>query len=398
MRDDDSGELWSPTAQPIRCAESTYVARHGAGYSRFEHFHDGIQLDLVQFVPPDEPVKVSVLTVENRSGRPRRLSLTAYAEWVLGTSRGANAPWIVTECEPETKALLATNPWNAEFGGRVAFLDMCGRQTAWTADRTEFLGRNGGPERPAGLARGHQLQQSGRGRAWIRVPCCRRASSWPPGSAPRSSSTLGQADTREAAIDLIRRARGADHAATLGEIERCVGRRPSHHPGADTGPLAGHHAERLARLPDPRLPAVGASGPLPGRRRVRIPRPAPGRDRADRAAARARPRAPAPRGSTSVRRGRRAALVASPVRSRRPHAHLRRPVVAAVRRRPLSRRHRRSRRPRRDDPVPRGPAAARPSSTTPTSSRSSRRGAERCSNIARRRSTAASASVPTACP
>ena len=56
--------------------------------------------------------------------------------------------------------MLATNPWNAEFGGRVAFLDMGGRQTAWTADRTEFLGRNGGPERPAGLARGHQLQQT----------------------------------------------------------------------------------------------------------------------------------------------------------------------------------------------------------------------------------------------
>ncbi len=66
VRDDDSGELWSPTAQPIRCAESTYVARHGAGYSRFEHFHSGVQLDLVQFVQPDAPVKLSVLTVENR--------------------------------------------------------------------------------------------------------------------------------------------------------------------------------------------------------------------------------------------------------------------------------------------------------------------------------------------
>ena len=52
------------------------------------------------------------------------------------------------------------NPWNAEFGGRTAFLDMCGRQTACTADRTEFLGRNGGPERPAGLARGQQLQRA----------------------------------------------------------------------------------------------------------------------------------------------------------------------------------------------------------------------------------------------
>ena len=37
LRDDDTGELWSPTALPIRDATATYMARHGRGYSRFEH-------------------------------------------------------------------------------------------------------------------------------------------------------------------------------------------------------------------------------------------------------------------------------------------------------------------------------------------------------------------------
>ena len=158
VRDDDTGDLWCPTAQPIRCEGSTYIAHHGPGYSRFEHVRDGIHLDLVQFVPLDEPLKISVLTIENRSGRTRRLSVTAYAEWVLGTTRGTNAPHIITEHEPETQALLARNPWNTDFAGRVAFLDLGGRQTSWTADRTEFLGRNGGPERPAALAGGSRLQ------------------------------------------------------------------------------------------------------------------------------------------------------------------------------------------------------------------------------------------------
>src|SRR5450759_3481451 len=138
-RDEDSGELRGPTAQPIRLEEATYVARHGAGYSRFEHLHDGIGLNLVQFVPLDDALKVSVLTIENRSGRSRRLSVTAYAEWALGTSRGDSGPRIVTALEPETRALLVRNSWNTEFGGRVAFLDLGGRQTSWTADRTEFL-------------------------------------------------------------------------------------------------------------------------------------------------------------------------------------------------------------------------------------------------------------------
>ncbi len=106
----------------------------------------------------DDPLKMSVLTIENRSGRTRRLSVTAYAEWAMGTSRGASAARIVTALDPETQALLVRNPWNTEFTGRVAFFDLGGRQTAWTADRTEFLGRNGAPDGPAGLDRGFRLR------------------------------------------------------------------------------------------------------------------------------------------------------------------------------------------------------------------------------------------------
>ena len=214
VRDDDSGEVWGPTALPIRREASTYVARHGLGYSRFEHVRDGIGLSLVQFVPLDDPLKVSVLTIENRSGRPRRLSVTAYAEWALGTSRGGAAPYIVTALEPGTQALLARNPWNSEFAGRVAFLDLGGRQTAWTADRTEFLGRNGAPDRPAGLEPGHRLL--GTVGAGI-DPCAALQTTFDlaPGARTDVVVLLGQADTAENAGELIRRGRAADHEATL---------------------------------------------------------------------------------------------------------------------------------------------------------------------------------------
>jgi cyclic beta-1,2-glucan synthetase len=217
IRDDDSGESWGPTAQPIRLEESTYVARHGAGYSRFEHLHDGIGLNLVQFVPLDDALKVSVLTIENLSGRSRRLSVTAYAEWVLGTSRGDSSPRIVTALERETKAILARNPWNTEFGGRVAFLDLGGRQTAWTADRTEFIGRNSAPERPSGLERGYRLTgATGAGMD----PCAALQTSFELANGARTQVLvlLGEAGGAAAAADLIRRGRAADHEATLRDV------------------------------------------------------------------------------------------------------------------------------------------------------------------------------------
>ena len=138
LRDEETGEVWGPTAGPIRDPGATYTARHGQGYSRFELAARGIELDLCMFVPMCDPIKISRLSIRNTSRRPRRLSITAYVEWVLGTSRGASAPFIVTELDTDSGALFARNPWDATFGSRVAFADLAGQQSQWTADRENF--------------------------------------------------------------------------------------------------------------------------------------------------------------------------------------------------------------------------------------------------------------------
>ena len=154
VRDEETGELWGPTALPIREETSCYSIRHGQGYSRFDHVSHGIALELLQFVPIEDSIKISRLKITNESGRPRSLSITAYVEWVMGTSRAASAPFILTELNAETGAIFARNPWNEQFGERVAFADLSGQQTSWTCDRTEFLGRDGAMDRPLGLTPG----------------------------------------------------------------------------------------------------------------------------------------------------------------------------------------------------------------------------------------------------
>ncbi len=214
VRDEETGALWGPTLLPIREDQWPYVARHGQGYSRFEHTSHGITLDLLQFVPLEDPVKISRLTIENRSGKSRRLSVTAYVEWVLGASRSVAAPFIVTEVDPETGALLARNAWNADFGDHVAFADLGGRQTAWTGDRTEVLGRNGTLDHPALLERG--IRPSGRVGAGL-DPCAalQIVIEVPPGGREEVVVFLGQAATLAGARALLTRYRAADLDRTL---------------------------------------------------------------------------------------------------------------------------------------------------------------------------------------
>ena len=108
VRDEDTGVVWTPTPLPIR-ETSPYVVRHGQGYTRFQHQSHGIALELVQFVPSEDPIKISRLVIRNLTDRPRRLTVTAYVEWVLGVLREASAPFVWTEIDGASGALLAHN-------------------------------------------------------------------------------------------------------------------------------------------------------------------------------------------------------------------------------------------------------------------------------------------------
>ncbi|MBC7207875.1 MAG: cyclic beta 1-2 glucan synthetase, partial [Methyloversatilis sp.] len=152
IRDEESGRYWSPTPLPVP-ATSAFTIRHGFGYSVFETVCDGIQSELWVFVAIDAPVKFSLLRLRNVSGRPRSLSATGYVDWVLGDLREKSAMHVVTETVPRSGALYARNHYSMEFAERVAFFDVDDTARTVTADRTEFIGRNGSLRAPAAMRR-----------------------------------------------------------------------------------------------------------------------------------------------------------------------------------------------------------------------------------------------------
>ena len=160
LRDEENGRFWSPAPLPRR-GRQAYVSRHGFGYSVFEHAEGGIRSELWVYVAVDAPVKFSVLKVRNESGRPRKLSATGYAEWVLGDLRAKSAMHVVTQVDPGSGALLARNSYNTEFADRVAFFDVDDPVRTVSGDRLEFLGRNGSLRNPAAMSRARLSGKAG---------------------------------------------------------------------------------------------------------------------------------------------------------------------------------------------------------------------------------------------
>ncbi len=240
LRDEETGIVWSPTPLPVRDQQppgghvgggyspppqtAQVIVRHGQGYSIFERTTQAIDHELTVFLTADDPVKVWLLRLRNLTGGERRVSATFYAEWVLGTNREETALHIVTEKDPESGALFARNAFNPDFGSSIAFADSNLRPRSLTADRTEFLGRNGRLAAPAALGRTGLSGHTGP----ALDPCAAIQGNLVlrPGEEQVVVFVLGQAEDAAAARRLLARYRQPRDATAA--LERVVSRWDAH--------------------------------------------------------------------------------------------------------------------------------------------------------------------------
>ncbi|MBN2425701.1 MAG: hypothetical protein JXB44_11805 [Calditrichaceae bacterium] len=156
IRDEETGVYWTPTASPIR-EDTAYRARHGAGYTVFEHNSHGIEQELIVFVPVDdkggEPIKLQRLLLRNDTTRVRKLSITYYVEWTLGESPESSQMHVITNWDDEVHAMIARNYYNPDYADHIAFTAMSIPAESYTGDRTTFMGRNRSMENPLAMER-----------------------------------------------------------------------------------------------------------------------------------------------------------------------------------------------------------------------------------------------------
>jgi cellobiose phosphorylase len=83
VRDDETGDYWSPSWQPTQSDLDDYRCRHGLGYTAIGSRRGGIDVETLYFVPLGETLELWRTTVANRREKPARLSLFSAVEFCL---------------------------------------------------------------------------------------------------------------------------------------------------------------------------------------------------------------------------------------------------------------------------------------------------------------------------
>lgn len=153
VSDDATGELWLPMSRKSIDRNEAWV-HYGAGYAKYFRESADLSQEVMLTVDKTAPLKFVRIKLTNRGGSRRTLKVSYYLELVLGVAREQTNLHLQSSFDDEVQSLLFRNRYHPEYSQQVGFLKVLGRTSGYTADRGEFIGRNGSWETPVALASG----------------------------------------------------------------------------------------------------------------------------------------------------------------------------------------------------------------------------------------------------
>jgi cellobiose phosphorylase len=170
LRDDASGDFWSPSWQPTRTALEQYTCRHGMGYTIIGSTYQGIEASTTYFVPLGENLEIWRLTVTNRRAAPAEISAFSSIEFCLwdaqDDSTNFQRNFSTGQVEIEDEVIYHKTEYR-ERRDHFAYFACSEPLAGFDTQREAFLGPYRGWDTPAAVERGRLANSEAHGWAPI---------------------------------------------------------------------------------------------------------------------------------------------------------------------------------------------------------------------------------------
>ena len=170
VRDDETGDYWSPSWQPTHSDLEQYTCRHGMGYSTIGSKRRGISASTRYFVPLDENLEIWQFTVSNERQTPAALSVFSAIEFCLwdaqDDSTNFQRNFSIGEVEIEDGVIYHKTEYR-ERRDHFAWFACSAEVAGFDTQRDVFLGPTRGWDRPAAVERGESFDSVAHGWAPI---------------------------------------------------------------------------------------------------------------------------------------------------------------------------------------------------------------------------------------
>jgi len=166
LRDNGSGEYWSPSWQPTQHDLDRYECRHGLSYTRISSSRLGVRAEILYFVPPGETLEVWRLRVRNERGTPVDLSAFSSAEFCLWDAQDDATNFQRNYSTGEVEVADGVIYHKTEYRERrnhFAYFACSEPLAGFDTQREEFLGAYRGWDRPLVVERGESANSVAHG-------------------------------------------------------------------------------------------------------------------------------------------------------------------------------------------------------------------------------------------
>ncbi|MCR4830569.1 MAG: glycosyl transferase [Pseudobutyrivibrio sp.] len=153
----DGDTIWNPGWQPTKTELDSYECRHGIGYSKFTGAKNDIEAALVTFVPYDDPVELTKVTITNKGTDKKDISLFSYVEWCLWNADDDMKNYQRNLSIGEVEVIDSTIYHKTEYRERrnhYAVYSVNTKIDGFETSRDEFRGAYNGPDKPAAVIEG----------------------------------------------------------------------------------------------------------------------------------------------------------------------------------------------------------------------------------------------------